>query len=150
MPCGKIEAFQEATQDFVAVQARAYQLDGHLLAEFAVRAHRQIHAGHTPMPHPPYELVHSQPTPGHDVFFPAWGGGYQYSRLGFEVSRFVGAADPNNRTRCGVGRDLGRDHSGKSCPGGPPARTRIDPGDLGLLLGQQGTKVVECERGRGY
>ena len=66
MPCGKIEAFQEATQDFVAVQARAYQLDGHLLSEFAVRAHRQIHAGHTTLPHPPYDRNERQTLAGLD------------------------------------------------------------------------------------
>src|SRR5207245_11439690 len=64
----------EAPQDFVAVQARPYQLDGDLLAELAIGAHRQKDCAHTTLSNSPHELVDPEAMATYGVFcFHAFG-----------------------------------------------------------------------------
>src|SRR5438876_5482022 len=75
----------EAPQDFVAVQARPYQLDCDLLAELAVRAHRQKDCAHTTLSNSPHELVDPEAMATHGVVcFHAFGQCRLSQRKGLE------------------------------------------------------------------
>src|SRR5215469_18451937 len=63
--CESLPFVAEPTQQFMAIESRLDQFDGHLFLVLIISARRQKHNSHAAVPNPSYYFVGSQATTGH-------------------------------------------------------------------------------------
>src|SRR5215469_4519491 len=86
--CESLPFLAESTQQFMAIESRLDQLDGHLFLILIVSAYRKENRSHAAMRNPPYHSVGSEPTTGHRLYYLRAGSGRGKCGARFGIKSF--------------------------------------------------------------